>query len=152
MFQLVFLYVYVVFVYVYTSNLSTACKVQSNSHYIEYFNLMANAVLLAHDETWWTCKYEKEWVFVVLRWTWCLGFLHQRWDPLNESEKSSVVTLNLFLTSIILFIFKNREKVKLLSKPAWWCLACEALNIHPIWILKICTLDQNCIRCPLIGQ
>ena len=49
MFQLVFLYV--VFVYVYTSHLSTACKVQSNSHYIEYFNLMANAVLLAHDET-----------------------------------------------------------------------------------------------------
>ena len=53
MFHLVFLYVVFVYVYhcVYTSNLSTACKVQSNSHYIEYFNLMANAVLLAHDET-----------------------------------------------------------------------------------------------------
>ena len=47
MFQLVFLYVYVVFVYVYTSNLSTACKVQSNSHYIEYGNLMTN-VATAH--------------------------------------------------------------------------------------------------------
>ena len=45
---------------------------------------------LAHDDTWWMCKYEKEWLFVVLQWTWCLGFLHQRWDPLNESEKSTI--------------------------------------------------------------
>ena len=52
---------------------------------------MANAVTLAHDETWWMCKYEKEWLFVVLQWTWCLlGFLHQRWDPLNESGKSTI--------------------------------------------------------------